>query len=70
MQEEEDSKRKEAERERRTQRKKRDGFQVFLDELHSAGKLTSTSLWKELYSTITDDHRYHGMLGQPGKTTF
>ena len=31
------------------------------------GKLTSVSLWKELYQTIAADDRYHAMLGQPGK---
>ena len=65
--EEDDSKQKERERERRKQRKNRDAFQSFLEELHTAGKLTSMSLWKELYSVIADDERYHCMLGQPGE---
>ena len=40
--------------------------QLLLDELHSSGKLTSISLWKELYSIISNDPRYHSLLGQPG----
>ena len=44
-------------------------MQIFLDELHEAGKLTSMSMWKELYSVIAEDTRYDSMLGQPGKTT-
>ena len=38
-----------------------------MKELHTDGKLTSVSLWKELYQTIAADDRYHAMLGQPGK---
>ena len=41
-------------------------MQEFLEELHSSGRLTSLSLWKELYQDINKDHRYHDMLGQPG----
>ena len=41
--------------------------QALLKELHSTGKLTSLSLWKELYQTIAADDRYHAMLGQPGE---
>ena len=38
-----------------------------MKELHTDGKLTSVSLWKELYQTIAGDDRYHAMLGQPGE---
>ena len=38
-----------------------------MKELHTDGKLTSISLWKELYQTIAADDRYYAMLGQPGK---
>jgi pre-mRNA-processing factor 40 len=66
--EEDDGKQKDRERERRKFRKNRDAFLVLLDELHSSGKLTSVSLWKERYALISSDHRYHSMLGQPGST--
>jgi pre-mRNA-processing factor 40 len=39
-----------------------------LDELHEAGKLTSMSLWVELYPVISGDIRFAAMLGQPGST--
>ncbi len=35
--------------------------------MHGSGKLTSLSLWKELFPLIDKDNRYHDMLGQPGK---
>ncbi len=64
---EDESKQRERERERRKQRKNRDSFLAFLDELHGNGKLSSVSLWKELYMTFSQDERYHSMLGQPGE---
>ena len=39
-----------------------------LDELHENGKLTSMSLWVELYAMISGDVRFSAMLGQPGST--
>jgi len=42
-------------------------MQELLGEMHSSGKLTSLSLWKELFPLIDKDNRYHDMLGQPGK---
>merc|ERR1711941_163393 len=39
-----------------------------LDELHEQGKLTSMSLWMELYPVISQDPRLHALLGQPGST--
>jgi len=36
--------------------------------MHESGKLTSMSLWVELYSTISGDVRFAAMLGQPGST--
>lgn len=43
-------------------------LQHLLDELHELGKLTSMSLWVELYPTISADLRFSAMLGQPGST--
>ena len=42
---------------RRFQRKNRDEFQTFLEELHDYGTLTSLSLWSELYPVISKDDR-------------
>ena len=41
---------------------------ALLDELHENGKLTSMSLWVELYAMISGDVRFSAMLGQPGST--
>lgn len=43
-------------------------FQVFLDELHDAGKLHSMSLWMDLYSIVSQDVRFTQMLGQTGES--
>nr|SVE75752.1 EOG090X064W [Daphnia hispanica] len=51
---------------KRLQRKNRDSFLNLLDELHENGKLTSMSLWVELYPIISTDLRFSAMLGQPG----
>ena len=66
--EEEQEKEKERKRIKRSQRKNRDAMIQVLDELHEAGKLTSMSLWVELYPTISADIRFTQMLGQPGST--
>jgi len=66
--EEDVEKDKERKRQKRHQRKNRDGFIELLDELHEAGKLTSMSLWVELYQAICADNRFSHMLGQPGST--
>merc|ERR1712141_331953 len=66
--EEELEKEKERKRIKRTQRKNRDAMIQVLDELHEAGKLTSMSLWVELYPTISAEMRFTNMLGQPGST--
>jgi len=42
-------------------------LQVFLDELHEAGKLHSMSLWMDLYAVISKDVRFFNLLGQPGQ---
>jgi pre-mRNA-processing factor 40 len=63
-----DSKRKEREWQRRQQRKNRECFQSFLEELHKDGRITCNSLWKTLYPVFSKDQRYHEMLGQPGST--
>uniref|UniRef100_A0A8D2LQI4 Pre-mRNA-processing factor 40 homolog A n=1 Tax=Varanus komodoensis TaxID=61221 RepID=A0A8D2LQI4_VARKO len=63
--EEEEEKQKGLLRERRRQRKNRESFQIFLDELHEHGQLHSMSSWMELYPTISSDIRFTNMLGQP-----
>ncbi|KAM4626300.1 pre-mRNA-processing factor 40 homolog A isoform 2-T2 [Discoglossus pictus] len=63
--EEEDEKQKSLLRDRRRQRKNRESFQIFLDELHEHGQLHSMSSWMELYPTISSDIRFANMLGQP-----
>uniref|UniRef100_A0A670KFG8 Pre-mRNA-processing factor 40 homolog A n=1 Tax=Podarcis muralis TaxID=64176 RepID=A0A670KFG8_PODMU len=55
-------------RERRQQRKNREAFQAFLDELHESGRLHSMSTWMELYPSLSTDRRFANMLGQPGST--
>ena len=42
---------------RRVQRKNRDAFQTFLEEMHEYGSLTSLSLWSELYPIICKEDR-------------
>ncbi|XP_075223111.1 pre-mRNA processing factor 40 isoform X2 [Lycorma delicatula] len=66
--EEEEEKEIEKKRIKRLQRKNRDNFGMLLDELHEQGKLTSMSLWVELYPIISADLRFSAMLGQPGST--
>merc|ERR1712203_1349894 len=66
--EEDIEKDKERKRQKRHQRKNRDALIELLDELHEAGKLTSMSLWVELYQSICADNRFSHMLGQPGST--
>ncbi|CAM1294798.1 PRPF40A (predicted), partial [Pycnogonum litorale] len=66
--EEEEEKDRERKRIKRMQRKCRDLFIMFLDELHEQGKLTSMSLWVELFAAISSDVRFSSMLGQPGST--
>ena len=53
---------------RREERKNRDAFLCYLDELRSQSKLTPMSLWVELYSTISADERFNAMLYQQGST--
>lgn len=67
-QEYEDEKERERRALKRQQRKHREAFLVFLDELHEAGKLHSMSLWMDLYSTVSKDVRFFNLLGQPGST--
>ena len=50
-------KEREKKRVKRQQRKNRDAFIALLDELHEQGKLTSMSLWMELYSIVSQDLR-------------
>ncbi|CAH1134769.1 unnamed protein product [Ceutorhynchus assimilis] len=55
-------------RQKRQYRKNRDQFLSLLDHLHEEGKLTSMSLWVELYPLISADIRFSAMLGQTGST--
>lgn len=66
--EEEEEKEREKKRTKRLQRKNRDAFLALLDSLHEEGKLTSMSLWVELYPLISADIRFSAMLGQNGST--
>ncbi|XP_005180340.2 pre-mRNA-processing factor 40 homolog A [Musca domestica] len=66
--EEDEDKEREKKRQKRQQRKNRDNFLTLLDSLHEEGKLTSMSLWVELYPIISADIRFSAMLGQPGST--
>ncbi|VVC43795.1 Hypothetical protein CINCED_3A020008 [Cinara cedri] len=66
--EEEHDKERERRRRKQQERKNRDNFGMFLEELHQQGKLTSVSLWKELYPVISTDIRFSALLGQPGST--
>lgn len=50
-------------RQKRQCRKNRDQFLALLDHLHEEGKLTSMSLWVELYPIISADVRFSAMLG-------
>jgi len=66
--EEEEEREMDKRRKRRIERKNRDAFIKLLDELHDHGKLTSMSLWVELYPVISSDARFLQMLGQPGSS--
>ena len=43
-------------------------IQKLLDDVHEQGKLTSMSLWVELYPVISADTRFSSMLGQSGSS--
>ncbi|CAD7080037.1 unnamed protein product [Hermetia illucens] len=66
--EDEEEKEREKKRLKRQHRKNRDAFLALLDSLHEEGKLTSMSLWVELYPVISADLRFSAMLGQSGST--
>lgn len=63
-----EEKEQEKKRHKRQCRKNRDKFLALLDYLHEEGKLTSMSLWVELYPLISADVRFSAMLGQNGST--
>ncbi|KAJ8916560.1 hypothetical protein NQ315_000204, partial [Exocentrus adspersus] len=63
-----EEKEREKRRMKRQCRKNRDQFLALLDHLHEEGKLTSMSLWVELYPIISADIRFSAMLGQSGST--
>lgn len=58
-----EEKEREKRRMKRQCRKNRDQFLALLDHLHEEGKLTSMSLWVELYPIISADIRFSAMLG-------
>ncbi|GLV38235.1 pre-mRNA processing factor 40 [Carabus blaptoides fortunei] len=66
--EEVEEKERDRRRTKRQQRKNRDQFLALLDSLHEEGKLTSMSLWVELYPLLSADLRFSAMLGQAGST--
>ena len=61
--EEEEEREREKRRQKRQQRKCRENFLSLLDHLHDQGKLTSMSLWVELYPIISADVRWGGLFG-------
>lgn len=61
--EELEEKEREKKRLKRQCRKSRDQFLELLNSLHEEGKLTSMSLWVELYPIISADIRFSAMLG-------
>ncbi|THD21003.1 Pre-mRNA-processing factor A [Fasciola hepatica] len=67
-QEHDEEKERERRKQKRIQRKNREAFIVLLDELHEQKLLSSTSMWKDLYSIISRDDRFHKMLAQRGST--
>lgn len=52
-QEHDEEKERERRKQKRIQRKNREAFIVLLDELHEQKLLSSTSMWKDLYSIIS-----------------
>ena len=66
--ENEEEKAREKLRRRRIERKNREAFVTLLDKLHCQGKLTSLSLWMDLFEDIKKDHAFDNMLGQVGST--
>lgn len=58
----------EAKRQRRQERKVRQAFMEFLEELHSKGIIMSISTWSALYPTLSADSRFEMMLNQAGST--
>ena len=53
---------------RRQERKNRENFLAMLDELRESGKLVPTSLWTDLFATISADERFAAMLHQGGSS--
>merc|ERR1712071_511843 len=63
LEHEEDEERERGKRRlKRLQRKNRDSYLILLHELHDNGKLTSMSLWVELYPIISTDLRFSAIL--------
>uniref|UniRef100_A0A5S6QKE0 WW domain-containing protein n=1 Tax=Trichuris muris TaxID=70415 RepID=A0A5S6QKE0_TRIMR len=53
---------------RRQERKARDKFKQFLEELRRGGKLRADSRWCDLYPIISADQRYEDMISLYGST--
>jgi pre-mRNA-processing factor 40 len=52
----------------RKERQNRDAYIGLLKELRAAGKLRTSTKWKDFRELLKDDPRYVAMLGQPGST--
>jgi pre-mRNA-processing factor 40 len=52
----------------RKERQNRDAYVGLLKELRAAGKLRTSTKWKDLRELLKDDPRYVAMLGQPGSS--
>lgn len=63
--EERDERRREKKEKAKRQRENRFAFVRYLDELHTAGVLTSISKWQNLHQVISADPRYLALVSQP-----
>ncbi|CAG8646889.1 8079_t:CDS:10, partial [Racocetra fulgida] len=59
-------KKREGELQARQQRKNRDAYRAFMEELRQKNVVTAKSKWKEIYPLINTDERYQNILGQQG----
>ncbi|KAM0787405.1 hypothetical protein ACM66B_003489 [Microbotryomycetes sp. NB124-2] len=59
---------KQNEERRRKHRKAREAFMAFLEELKSANHIAAGTTWKSVYPVISQDARYHNLLGVPGSS--
>ncbi|KAF0465242.1 formin binding protein 3 [Gigaspora margarita] len=61
-----EKKKREVELQVRQQRKNRESYRAFMEELRQKNVITAKSKWKEVYPIINTDERYQNILGQPG----